>query len=474
MVRHSRLWRAALVISVLLLAAVTAAGPALAEPAAPVAYPAWASATPYSGQAFDTCTAPPLSAMQAWVASPYRAIGVYVGGQNRTCLQPELTSGWVRAVADLGWRLIPIYKGLQAPCGGKPTDSKIVPSAAAAEGTSAADDASDQVRALGMLKGGAIYYDMEQYRTTDTACRAAVLTFLSAWTTELHHLGYVSGVYENLNLGARDLAGVYNSPAYARPDALWIARYDLDPALTGWAGISDRLWAVHQRAKQYQADLTSTYGGVTLTIDADNADAAVATTAFAYQATALVRARTGPGPSYPLVKVHPGGSSVRVVCQAPGSAVGTTRVWDKLNDGSYVPDYYISTPSNTGYSAPATRCLYPYQVTPGTGASERSGPGVSHPVTGALPAGALAWLFCQQAGLDRGPHPDLGQDRQPALGLRQLGRHTQHHRLQQTRPPVLMVPHCLVPVNRGTARPAHRAGRSSRPCWLRRSRAHHR
>lgn len=374
------------------------AGAATTGPATPVSYPAWASATMFTGQAFDTCTAPPLTTMQAWLASPFRAVGIYVGGQNRTCSQPELTSDWVRQVAGLGWRFIPIYKGLQAPCGGKPTDAKIDPSRAAAQGSQAADDASAQVKALGMFKGGAIYYDMEQYATGDTACRGTVLTFLSAWTKELHHLGYVSGVYENLNLGARDLAAVYNSSSYARPDALWIARYDLDPALTGWAGIPDNLWAVHQRAKQYHADFTATYGGVTLTIDADNVDAPVATVAFSYQATALVRARSGPGPSYPLVKIYNTGDSVGVVCQAPGAVVRSTAVWDKLNNGSYVTDSYISTPSKPGYSAPITRCLYPDQVLPANGANERSGPGVSYPITGMLPGGALAWLFCQKAG----------------------------------------------------------------------------
>ncbi len=387
-----------MVIWVTVVALLAVAWPAMAEPAMSVAYPAWASATMYTGQAFDTCTAPPLTTMQAWLASPYRAAGVYVGGQNRTCAQPELTPDWARSVADIGWRLIPIYKGLQPPCGGKATDSKIVPAAAAAEGTAAAADASLQVKALGMFRGGAIYYDMEQYTTTDTTCRNAVLTFLSAWTGKLHRLGYVSGVYENLNLGARDLAAVYNSSAYARPDALWIARYDLDPALTGWAGIADNLWAVHQRAKQYQADFGATYGGVHLNIDADNFDAPVATTAFTYQATAAVRARSGPGQAYPLVKLYPKGASLAVVCQAPGSSVGTTAVWDKLNNGGYVTDSYVSTPSKPGYSAPITRCVYPYQVTPVRGASERSGPGASRPVTGMLPGGGLAWLSCQKTG----------------------------------------------------------------------------
>jgi uncharacterized protein YraI len=402
MLHYGRLRRPVAVIAATLVAAMSATWPAMAEPATSVAYPAWASATRYTGQAFDTCTAPPVSTMQAWLSSPYRAVGIYVGGVNRTCAQPELTASWVRTVANLGWRLIPIFKGLQAPCGGKPTDKKIVPSTAAAQGTAAADDVFEQVKALGMFRGGAIYYDMEHYTTTDATCRTAVLTFLSAWTKELHHLGYVSGVYENLNLGARDLAGVYNSTKYARPDALWIARYDLNPALTGWAGISDDLWAVHQRAKQYQADFKATYGDVTLTIDADNVDVPVATTAFPYQTTALVRARTGPSPSYPLVKVYPRDASVAVVCQTPGSAIGTTNVWDKLNDGSYVTDYYISTPSNSGYSPPVTRCLYPYQVTATNGANERSGPGTSYPVTGMLPGGALAWLFCQQTGSTAG------------------------------------------------------------------------
>ncbi len=73
-------------------------------------------------------------------------------------------------------------------------------------------------------------------------------------------------------------------------------------------------------------------------------------------------------------------------------------MWDKLPDGSYVSDYYVSTPSGTGYSAPLPRCSYPYQVTAAGGLSERSGPGRSHPVVGRLPNGALARVTCQQAG----------------------------------------------------------------------------
>lgn len=54
------------------LAVVTAlvlAPAAVAEPATSAGYPSGATATRYSGLAFDACTAPPLTTMQAWGAS---------------------------------------------------------------------------------------------------------------------------------------------------------------------------------------------------------------------------------------------------------------------------------------------------------------------------------------------------------------------------------------------------------------------
>jgi hypothetical protein len=45
-----------------------------------------------------------------------------------------------------------------------------------------------------------------------------------------------------------------------------------------------------------------------------------------------------------------------VSCQRSGSKVGTTAVWDRLDDGTYVSDYYLATPSKTTYSSPLPRC----------------------------------------------------------------------------------------------------------------------
>ncbi len=380
--------------------ALVFAPPAAAEPATPVAYATDASATRYSGLAFDTCTAPPLTSIQAWNASPYRAVGVYIGGITRTCAQPQLTPSWVASVGALKWRLLPIYKGLQPPCGGKPTDAKISRAVATArgQGTAAAADAVAKAKALGMLSGSAVYNDIEAYTQTDASCRNGVLAFVSGWTKEMHRLGYVSGVYMNLNLGAKQLTDVYTSTAYARPDALWIARWDGNQSLTGWADVPDVRWQLHQRAKQFQGDHTETHGGVTINIDSDRLDAPVATLAHPYTVTSTtpLNARTGPSTTYPVARSHAPGAALKVVCQTPGPVVGGTTVWDKLSDGTYVSDRYVSTPSGTSWSAPLPRCLYPYQTT--TGVHERTGPGVSYAAGAVVANGSLAWVYCQRAG----------------------------------------------------------------------------
>jgi hypothetical protein len=382
----------------ILLTALLLAGapPAAAEPSTTVSYPASASATPFTGLAFDACDAPSTAAMRAWMASPYDGLGVYIGGPNRTCAQAHLTAPWVTAVSRDGWRLIPIYMGSQAPCTGRPNSVEFTTENAAERGKAEAADAAAKAKALGMLSGSAIYGDMEHYTITDTDCRTAVLRYVSSWTKELHRHGYLAGIYANLNAGAIHLSQAYNSTAYARPDALWIARWDGNSALTGWAGIPNTQWANSQRGKQYRGDHNETHGGVTINIDSDRFDAPVATVALPYQSERPLSARSGPSTSYSVIRTIPSGSTVQVVCQRPGLKVHTTSVWDKLTDGTYVTDYYVSTPSNTGYSAPLPRCVYPYQAV--TALNERTGPGTSYGITGTLPSGALAWVRCQTTG----------------------------------------------------------------------------
>ena len=233
----------------------------------------------YNGKGFDACTAPSPDAMQAWLAnSPYRAVGVYIGGANRGCPQPELTPSWVSTQVAQGWHLIPIYVGLQAPCVPRTNLERIDPATAPAQGRAAAEDAVINAGSLGLGAGSVIYFDMEGYESaTDPTCTQTVLTFLSNWSTRLHELGYLSGVYSSLSSGIHDLVSVYSNTSFVRPDHIWFARWN-DVITVSDPSIPADAWADRQRIKQYHGDQpddpAETYGGVTIRIDKDYLDVA--------------------------------------------------------------------------------------------------------------------------------------------------------------------------------------------------------
>jgi len=226
----------------------------------------------YTGLGFDACSTPSASAMSAWGASPYRALGIYIGGVNEACAQPNLSPTWVDEESAAGWALLPIYVGLQAPRNGCGC-AAIVPSQASSEGTAAADDAIDQAEANGISPGNPIYDDMEAYNTGGTNTQS-VLAFLAAWTAELHAHGYASGVYSSENSGIRDFVAA-DGTSFVEPDELWIANWN-GQANTNSSVVPSTEWANHQRLHQYQGGHNATYGGVTINIDSDYVDADVA------------------------------------------------------------------------------------------------------------------------------------------------------------------------------------------------------
>ncbi len=78
---------------------------------------------------------------------------------------------------------------------------------------------------------------------------------------------------------------------------------------------------------------------------------------YPYQVTATtLNERTGPANSYPVARTLTSGSLGWVSCQRPGTTVGTTAVWDRLDDGYYTTDYYLATPNKNTYSTPVPRC----------------------------------------------------------------------------------------------------------------------
>jgi hypothetical protein len=223
----------------------------------------------FTGLGFDACTAPSSRSMAAWGSSPYRAVGVYIGGLNRACSQPNLTSSWVASQTEAGWYLIPTYVGLQAPTSACTSCAKLSASQATAQGAAAAVDAVEDAAAIGIGPGSPIYNDMEAYTQTSSAT-AATLAFLEAWTQKLHSLGYLSGVYSSSSSGIEDLAGQIGT-GYELPDAIWVANWNgqqntADPAVPANA------WASHQRIHQYRGGHDETWGGVTINIDNNYVD----------------------------------------------------------------------------------------------------------------------------------------------------------------------------------------------------------
>lgn len=226
-----------------------------------------------TGLGFDPCATPSTGAMSAWKASPYHTVGVYLGGTNMACSQPNLTSSWVRTETAAGWHFIPTYVGLQPPgssCGGC---AAIIPSQAAPQGAAAAADAVSRAQAVGLGRGNPIYFDMEAYSTGGSAT-TAVRKFLSAWTNTLHADGYLSGVYSSAASGIADLVAGQNT-AFVEPDDIWIADWN-DTHSTSDPYVPNAFWAAHQRIHQFSGGQDVTYGGVTMNIDGDYVDGAVA------------------------------------------------------------------------------------------------------------------------------------------------------------------------------------------------------
>jgi hypothetical protein len=249
-----------------------------ARAAGPAAHASSAKATAsesgsvFTGLGFDTCSAPSTKAMAAWAESPFRGVGIYIGGENSACSQPNLSASWVSAETTAGWHLIPTYVGLQATTSSCSSCAKMTAVAAATQGTAAAEDAVTEAAAIGIGTGSPIYFDMESYSPT-TAATKAVLTFLSAWTTKLHALGYESGVYSSSGSGIVDLGDQVGSTTYTLPDDIWIADWN-NVESTASTAVPESAWANHQRIHQFRGGHNDTYGGTTINIDSDDVDGA--------------------------------------------------------------------------------------------------------------------------------------------------------------------------------------------------------
>jgi hypothetical protein len=212
--------------------------------------------------------------MQAWwTYSPYWDTIIYLGGSNRACPQPNLTSSWVNAVHNQGWSFYLTWVGPQSQC---PTPARVWntyidnnTSAARQQGVNEASAARNVAFNLGLNGRNIYYYNMENYNETNVACRNAVNAFVDGWT--------------NFYQLTADKAGVYASGCDASywpyiahvPDDVWIADWNNDPDVWGLNCLPNGWWAYSQRLHQYWGDVSETYGGVRLLIDRDCANGLV-------------------------------------------------------------------------------------------------------------------------------------------------------------------------------------------------------
>jgi Rv2525c-like, glycoside hydrolase-like domain len=364
----------------------------------PVDYPKASTSTHYVGIGFDTCATPSSNAMKSWLVSPFRSIGVYIGGRNRACLWGNLSSTWVSTVAAMGWRLQPIYVGLQPSCANQSgmTDISRDSTTARSQGRSEGADAVSQGRALGLYPGSTLYSDIEGYNTYDATCVASTMAYLDGFVRALHDQGYLAGVYSSAYSAILNLAQRYASPTQARPDVVWTARWD-GVATTAERVLDSTQWAYQARAKQYRGDHTDVYGGVSIRVDTDYLDAMVASVAYSFHTLTAVNVRTAPTTATRLVRTIAPGTLVRILCQASGTTYSGDAVWNKLTDGTWISDRNVTTSSARGWSAPLPRCTWVYQHWRSRMAV-RASPSTSGRVVGIRSRGSLTHTVCQRLG----------------------------------------------------------------------------
>jgi hypothetical protein len=251
-----------LAVAAMAMAAFTGVAVAAAAPAA-----AAPGKFQLVGKGADSCAAPSTSQMSAFFNNtPYSAWGVYIGGEDRSCSQPNLTAGWVTTVTKQGWHLLPIWVGPQNPCASGFDHFSTSTTTAYSQGVAQAKSAYTALHALGMADNSPVIYDLEAPGSSTSTCINATKAFIRGWTVQLHVAPAQSaGVYTSTCGGfIDDFAS--NSPP---PDFIDGADWDGATSVRTMACVSSSHWTQHQRHKQYQGGHNVTENGVTLNVDSD-------------------------------------------------------------------------------------------------------------------------------------------------------------------------------------------------------------
>jgi hypothetical protein len=225
----------------------------------------------FSGLGFDACSAPDQATMdELRRQSPYWGVGVYIGGEERSCAQPNLTAGWVRSQASKRWHIFPLWVGPQSKCSDAAfvTDISSHNARAARQGVRAANRAVRKAKRLGLARGSTLFVDVEAYDNTTSACNQPVLSYQGGWDKRLRSLGWKAGFYSagSSGIASIDFIRATQPGAYAMPDAIWISYANGEPTTNGKPWVRDAYWR-DQRIHQYRIDVERTFGAAAVTVD---------------------------------------------------------------------------------------------------------------------------------------------------------------------------------------------------------------
>jgi hypothetical protein len=209
-----------------------------------------------------------------WPSTPYSTIGIYIGGGNRACTQPNLTAAWVTHQHAMGWALIPTWVGPQM---GYPTcqhnttwNSNISENTTTAynQGFAEAKAALNAASSLGMdTPNMPIVYDLEGYSNV-TICRNAAKSFMKGWADYLQEVpAQKSGLYGSACASFMDDFASNGNP----PDFIWFGDWSGNTHTTVVTGgcIASGHWNANQRHKQFRGGHNETHGGITILMDSD-------------------------------------------------------------------------------------------------------------------------------------------------------------------------------------------------------------
>jgi hypothetical protein len=111
-----------------------------------------------------------------------------------------------------------------------------------------------------------------------------------------------------------------------------------------------------------------------------------------------VTVRSAPSQQASATGHLPDGAAITIACQTAGNDVNGSRIWDKLNTGNYLSDYYTDTPQIGDFSPGVARC----DTTPTPPGQPGVDPGRTNQAIGWFEArnGSTAYEWRCQAAVD--------------------------------------------------------------------------